>query len=238
MSVLKNRVTALVTALFAAVVMLVSGGATAVAAPQTGEMFVTFVRHGESAGNTSGLIDTSTPGPGLTAKGQAQSAAVARLLSDRKFDGIFASKMVRSQQTAQPTSTLRRLPIVVEPGFHEIEAGRWEGTPEKDSMRTYLAAPLQWLGGNLDARIPGSIDGHEFVKRVNDSLRAVKNRGSKRPVIFSHGGTIMFWTLLTVSNPDMSKLQTDPIHNTGRVVVKGTPDKGWKLIEWDGKAAA
>src|SRR5689334_16644534 len=34
---------------------------------------ITFVRHGQSAGNASGKIDTSTPGPVLTPLGQQQA---------------------------------------------------------------------------------------------------------------------------------------------------------------------
>ena len=238
MRVLKSRLPAVVAALLSTVAMRLTGGAVAVAAPATGEMFVTFVRHGESAGNTSGLIDTSIPGPSLTAKGQTQSAAVASLLANRKFDGVYASRMVRTQQTARPTSVLRGLPVVVEPGFHEIQAGVYEGTPEKDALDGYLAAPLRWMKGDLSARTPGAENGHEFKKRVDDSLKDVQKRGSKRPVIFSHGGTMMFWTFISVSNPDPSKLQNDPLSNTGRIVVKGSPQKGWKLIEWNGQPAA
>lgn len=233
-----TRLPAVITAIFAAIAMLVAGAGTAVAAPQTGEMFVTFVRHAESAGNASGLLDTSVPGPSLTAKGQAQAVAVASLLSNRKFDGIYASNMVRTQQTAQPLSKLRSLPVIVQPGFRELEGGIYEGKPERESMMGYYAAPLQWMQGNLDARIPGSIDGHEFKARFDKALQNVKDRGSKRPVIFSHGGALMAWVMMSVSNPDMSKLQTDPLQNTGVIVVKGTPSKGWKLIEWDGKGAA
>ncbi|MBC7304929.1 MAG: histidine phosphatase family protein [Nocardia sp.] len=238
MQALASRLTAMITAIVAAVAIIVAGGGSAVAAPQTGEMFLTFVRHGESAGNASGLIDTSIPGPGLTDKGREQAAAVAALLNDCKFDGIYASTMVRTQQTATPLSDLCDRPVVVEDGFHEIEAGIYEGTPEREAIGNYFAAPMQWMQGNLDARIPGSINGHEFKKRMDDSIQDIKDRGSKRAVIFSHGGAMMVWALISVANPDMSKLQTDPIHNTGRVVVKGSPAKGWKLVSWDGSLAA
>ncbi|AVH24088.1 histidine phosphatase family protein [Nocardia cyriacigeorgica] len=237
MNLMKSRLFAMIATVIAAVAVMAAGAGSAAAAPQTGEMFLTFVRHGESAGNNSGLIDTSVPGPELTEKGRAQAAAVSQLLADCKFDGVYASTMVRTQQTAEPTSQLCGHSTVVEEGLHEIEAGIYEGTPEKDAREGYLAAPIQWLQGNLDARIPGSINGHEFKKRMDNSLQDIKDRGSKRAVIFSHGGAIMFWTLMSVSNPDMSKLQTDPLHNTGRVVVKGTPAKGWKLVSWDGHPA-
>ncbi|MEV0110453.1 histidine phosphatase family protein [Nocardia sp. NPDC050799] len=238
MNLMKSRLFAMIAAIIAAVALMAAGTGSAAAAPQTGEMFLTFVRHGESAGNNSGLVDTSVPGPGLTQKGRTQAAAVSRLLADCKSDGIYASTMVRTQQTAEPTSQLCGHPTVVEAGLHEIEAGIYEGTPERDVRAGYLAAPIQWLQGNLDARIPGSINGHEFKKRMDDSIQDIQDRRSKRAVIFSHGGAIMFWTLMSVSNPDMSKLQSDPLHNTGRVVVKGTPKKGWKLVSWDGHPAA
>ncbi|EGD56589.1 histidine phosphatase family protein [Gordonia neofelifaecis] len=229
---------ATIAAIVAAISMIVVGGGTAVAAPQTGEMFLTFVRHGESAGNASGLVDSSVPGPHLTAKGQAQAAAVAQLLADRKFDGVYASTMIRTQETAAPTSALRHLPVVVEPGVREIEAGDYEGTPEKDALATYFQAPLQWMQRNFAPRIPGSIDGYEFMNRMNAAIKDIQNRGSKRPVVFSHGGAIMVWVMAAVSNPNLGLMKSDPLNNTGHVVVKGSPEKGWKLIEWDGKSAA
>ncbi|WP_280344970.1 histidine phosphatase family protein [Nocardia neocaledoniensis] len=238
MRLMKSRLSAIAGAIVSVAALSVAGSGSAVAAPQTGEMFLTFVRHAQSAGNASGLIDTSIPGPGLTDLGRQQAAAVAEFLGDCKFDGVYASTMVRTQQTAEPTSARCGESTIVEEGFHEIEAGDYEGTPEADATKGYLAAPIQWMQGNLDARIPGSLNGHEFKKRVDDSIQDVQDRGDKRAVIFSHGGTIMIWALMSVSNPDMSKLQSDPLHNTGRVVVKGSPAKGWKLVSWDGHAVS
>lgn len=144
----------MIGAIITAAALMAAGAGSASAAPQTGEMFLTFVRHGESAGNNSGLIDTSVPGPGLTEKGWTQAAAVSQLLADCKFDGIYASTMVRTQETAEPTSQLCGHSTVVEKGLHEIEAGIYEGTPEQDARERYLATPIQWSQGNLDARIP------------------------------------------------------------------------------------
>ena len=66
-------------------------------------MRVTFVRHGQSAGNTSGNIDTSTPGPSLTPLGREQAQAVVDRLGDNNSGAISASPMHRTQQTAEPT---------------------------------------------------------------------------------------------------------------------------------------
>lgn len=198
------------------------------------EMVITLVRHAESLGNTSGLIDTKVPGPDLTARGRTQADNLATQLGDKKFDCAFASNMVRTEQTAAPTVAKKNLSLNVQAGFREIEAGQYEGTPEAQAMSGYLQAPIKWLSGDLSARIPGSIDGNEFDGRVDSALVEVQRRGCTAPVIFSHGGTIMFWSMMNADNADKNKLGTDPMRNGGRVVLKGSPQKGWTIVEWVG----
>jgi bisphosphoglycerate-dependent phosphoglycerate mutase len=134
-------------------------------------MRVTFVRHGQSYGNVSGNIDTKVPGPVLTPLGQQQAQDIVKVLGDNNYDAIYASTMVRTQQTATPMSQYLGLPIQVLPGLQEIEAGDYEGTPEKDATKGYLVAPIKWVQGDLSARIPGSIDGNEFESRVTAHCR-------------------------------------------------------------------
>src|SRR5690349_2526508 len=81
----------------AAAAMLIGAAVPASAAES---MRVTFVRHGQSEGNASGLIDTKTPGPVLTPLGQQQARDVVDLLGDNNYDSIYASTMVRTQLTA------------------------------------------------------------------------------------------------------------------------------------------
>ncbi|GAC79447.1 Broad specificity phosphatase PhoE [Gordonia malaquae] len=200
------------------------------------ELTITFVRHAESAGNASGLVDTKTPGPALTELGRTQARQVAVLLEDRKFDGVFASRMIRTQQTAAPLARkLFKHPVVL-PGIHEILAGDYEGTPERDAPTGYMLAPQQWLRGDLAARIPGAESGTEFKARFTDSIAAVVKARKTNAVVFSHGATIMFGTILASTNGReyMARLGTDYMKNVGRVVLKGNPTDGWRITEWVG----
>lgn len=199
-----------------------------------GEMVITLVRHTESAGNASGLVDTKVPGPDLTPRGRTQADNLAIQLADQNFDCAFASNMVRTEQTAAPTVAKHDLSLDIQPGFREIEAGEYEGSPEAEALSGYLQAPIKWLSGDLNARIPGSIDGNEFDGRFDQALLDVQDRGCTNPVIFSHGGTIMFWSMMNAGNADKSKLGTDPIRNGGHVILKGSPQKGWTVVEWVG----
>jgi broad specificity phosphatase PhoE len=203
-------------------------------------MRVTFVRHGESAGNASGLIDTSTPGPVLTQKGEEQARAVADALGVNNYDRIYASTMVRTQLTAAPTSQHLRLPIQVLPGLQEIEAGVFEGTPESEAANGYARFPLGWtFQGNRDLRIPGSINGHEFDARVDGALQTIYDNGDRNAIVFSHGGAIMFWTMMNAKNLTMEQklnlLRNYPLDNTDYVVIEGNAEDGWTVVNWNGQ---
>ncbi|WP_235732476.1 histidine phosphatase family protein [Mycolicibacterium septicum] len=203
-------------------------------------MRVTFVRHGQSAGNTSGNIDTSTPGPSLTPLGREQAQAVADKLGDNNYDAIYASQMIRTQQTAEPMSAYLGLPIQVLPGLQEIEAGDYEGTPESGALGGYLQSPIAWaFAGQLGARIPGSIDGNEFDARVDGALKTMYDKGDRNAVVFSHGGTIMFWTMMNAKNLTLAEkgmlLSQHALGNTDYVVIEGNPEDGWTLVDWNGQ---
>ncbi len=203
-------------------------------------MRVTFVRHGQSAGNASGLIDTSTPGPVLTQLGQTQAQAVAERLGVNNYDAIYGSTMVRTQLTAAPMSQVLRLPIQVLPGLQEIEAGVFEGTPESQAANGYAKFPLAWtFAGQRDLRIPGSINGHEFDARVDGALQAIYDNGDRNAVVFSHGGTIMFWTMMNAKNLTIEQkldlLRNYSLKNTDYVVIEGNAEDGWTLVNWNGQ---
>lgn len=215
-------------ALAASAVALCAGG------PPPETITLTFVRHAQSQGNASGFIDTSTPGPSLTPLGEEQAEKVAVTLRDKAFDGMYASTMVRTQQTAAPLAADLREQVTVLPGLREIEAGEYEGRPESEVGAGYFTAPAQWLAGDLDARIPGSIDGHEFDDRFDAAVQTIYDSGERNPVAFAHGGSIMVWTMLNVRNPNETLLREHPLPNTGTVVLRGSPATGWTLVDWDG----
>ncbi|WP_454792385.1 histidine phosphatase family protein [Mycolicibacterium lutetiense] len=211
-------------------------------------MRVTFVRHAQSEGNASGLIDTKTPGPVLTPLGQQQAQAVADKLGDNNYDAIYASQMVRTQLTAAPMSQRLGLPIQVLPGLQEIEAGVFEGTPEANAAGGYGLYPIAWALPGVIPQIPfdkstympgTNVNGYVFDERVRGALQTMYDNGDRNAVVFSHGGTIMFWTLMNVNNltvmEKLQLLQTAQLSNTDYVVIEGNNEDGWTLVNWNGK---
>jgi broad specificity phosphatase PhoE len=76
----------------------------------------------------------------------------------------------------------------------ELARGNYEGQPEA-SAQQYLSAPMEWLNGDRDARIPGSIDGNEFDARFDDAVEAIYDGGDVKPVAFSHSAATIIWGL-------------------------------------------
>jgi len=193
---------------------------------------LTFIRHAESEANAAGIIDTTVPGPNITPLGDGQALTVANELSANRYDGIYASTMVRTQQTAAPLSQALGEPVTVLAGLREIEAGQSEGL--RQATAPQYQAPTAWLHGDRIARIPGSITGDEFESRFNDAVTVIYDSGQTNPVAFSHGEAIMYWVLMNATNADASLLEKDALPNTAHVVVTGNPLDGWTLVNWNG----
>lgn len=210
-------------------------------------MRVTFVRHAESEANANHIIDTTVPGPGLTPTGQQQSQALVDKLGDNNYDAIYASTMLRTQQTATPMSQYLGMPIQVIDGISEIPAGALEGKSQDQYGTAYILAPLKWAGllpnmpgPDLSATQPGTdFDGNDFNAGVNNALNTMYDKGDRNAIVFSHGATIMFWTIMNAKNLSMAQkgmlLSQYTLGNTDYVVVEGNPEDGWTLVDWNGQ---
>jgi broad specificity phosphatase PhoE len=224
---------------------LSTGPATAWA--DDGSIVLDFVRHGESGDMTA--INTTVPGPDLTDTGENQASALATALQHSGIDEIWASTMVRSQETAAPLA--HELGLSIEPlqaGLNEIDAGIFEGAPVNVGDvplggALYLLAPALWTLGLTSVPELGSTDanGIVFDARVDEAVQAIYNGSAAgdTDAVFSHEGTIAIWTLMNVDNPDYALVLKDLFTTgellpyTGQVVVDGSPGD-WTLVSWDG----
>jgi broad specificity phosphatase PhoE len=212
-----------------------------------------FVRHGESGDMTA--INTLVPGPDLTATGEQQAQSLVNVLSGNGIDDIYASSMIRSQETATPLAEALHLPIQVLPGLNEIDAGIFEGTPVDVGDlplggALYLLAPLAWtLGLDFVPQLGSTIDpnGIAFDESFSGAVQSIydgsagTDTGNITDAVFSHEGAIAIWTLMNVDNPDFSLVLQEFLTTgellpyTGQVVVDGSPGD-WTLVSWDGQS--
>jgi len=225
--------------------LLSMGSATAWA--DDGSIVLDFVRHGESGDMTA--INTMVPGPELTATGEQQASDLAIALKHSGIDEIWASTMVRSQETAAPLADELGLSIQpLQAGLNEIDAGIFEGAPTNVGDlplggALYLLAPALWTLGLTSVPQLGSTDanGIVFDQRVDEAVQTIYAGSSAgdTDAVFSHEGTIAIWTLMNVNNPDFPLVLNELFSTgellpyTGQVVVDGSPGD-WTLVSWDG----
>lgn len=197
------------------------------------DMRLFLIRHGQTPANVLGLLDTAHPGPGLTELGARQAAVIPDAFRFESIDAIFASTLLRTQLTAQPLAADRLLDVQVADGLHEIEAGSLEGRSDRASVRTYLETVFAWGAGNLDVRMPGSSNGHDFFTRFDADIAAVASE-SGTAAVFSHGAAIRVWTAARARNVPPMFAGSNDLGNTGVVELAGSPEDGWTLVSWAG----
>lgn len=220
---------------------------SAVAGADNGSIVLDFVRHGESGDMTA--INTMVPGPELTETGEQQASDLAGALQHSGIDEIWASTMVRSQETAMPLADALTLPIQpFQAGLNEVDAGIFEGAPVNVGDlplggALYLLAPALWTLGLTSVPELGSTDanGIVFDARVDDAVQQIYagSVAGDTDAVFSHEGTIAIWTLMNVHNPGFAVVLNELFSTgellpyTGQVVVEGSPGD-WTLVSWDG----
>ena len=224
-----RKVTTALAALTATVVVASCGGS-----PQAHSITITFVRHAQSEANASGTINTDVPGPGLSQTGKGQAEQLAHQLGHKDYDSVYASTMLRAQQTAKPLADELGKQTEVLQGIQEIDAGWYNGKPESLAKSTYMVAPAAWLKGDVSDSIPGSISGTQFNDQFTAAINKIYKSNHNNPLVVSHMFAIEVWTLMNTKNGKDSLMDSHPLPNTGRVVITGNPSTGWKLVEWDG----
>ena len=190
-------------------------------------MRLILVRHGQTASNTSFLLDTAEPGADLDSLGLEQAAGLVERLSHHPIEAVYSSSLVRTQQTARPVAEARGLELRVLPGLREISAG--DDELSQDATR-YIGTLVAWGTGDLDARIPGGEDSHEFFARFDAAIGQIAAAGEEVVMVVSHGAALRVWSMGRVAG-FVEALGRSHLDNTGVIIVDGSPEDGWQLAE-------
>ena len=155
--------------------------------PAVTTLFV--ARHGQSEWNNQSRV-TGQLNPGLSAKGQQQSEALAQCLLDEDLAAIYTSDLQRSINTAQPTASAKQLPINALPALNEMNLGVLQGRfrDERDPQ-----AQAMWAQVHADMwgyQVPGAESYQDLMQRVSQALQDIlqRHRGH-RILIVGHRNT-------------------------------------------------
>jgi probable phosphoglycerate mutase len=198
-------------------------------------MRLLLIRHGQIPSNARDVLDTRVPGPALTDLGERQARALPDALDGEDIGALFASTLLRTQQTARPLARELGLEVRVRDGIREITAGQLEGEyGNGERGLRYMEIAFSWAAGQVGRRMPGGERGVEMLGRYDAVVDEAAALGAGTVAFFSHGAAIRTWTAARASNVDVEFAASHPLENTGVVILEGSPQDGWKALSWAG----
>lgn len=148
-------------------------------ADNAGRLFV-FARHAESTANAAGVVnaDPARHVP-LTKRGQTQARQLGVQLAGLRIDIAVATRLLRTQQTAELALGSREVPLIIEPAFDEIHAGSYDGSP----VDAYRAWEIQHT---TRERLPDGESVDEALLRIAEGLRRLLSRTEPVTLVVLH----------------------------------------------------
>jgi broad specificity phosphatase PhoE len=157
-----------------------------------------LLRHGEPT--VFGRINGRLPGVGLSEKGRAEIAAVAKRLADGKIDAIYSSPLQRTRETAEILADRLGLPIRYRDDVIELDFGEWTGLTA-DEIRKDERWQI-WSSCRSIAAIPGGESWRQVQDRVVGALFELQRlHPAGNVVVVSHGDVIRAGLLFALGMP-------------------------------------
>ena len=149
-----------------------------------------LLRHGVTAHTlekrfSGGLASAN---PGLSDEGRDQIRAAAEWLSPlaERIDVVVSSPVRRTRESAEIVAELLARPLEEEPGFAEMEFGRWDGKTFGEVAEQHRDEMDAWLG-SLDVAPGGGESFRQVEQRVLAGLQRVLDaHAGKTVVVVSH----------------------------------------------------
>lgn len=190
-------------------------------------MRLILIRHGETQSNVDRALDTAMPGAPLNETGLAQAEALVEALKHEEIDVLYASTLIRAQQTAAPLAKDRGLEPIIVDGIQEIAAGVEEMNTD---WTNYVGMLNTWHPDNMDVGLEGGETAREFLTRFSNAVAAMEQAGDERVALVSHGAALRVWAIW--QDPDIGFDNAVPLKNTQWIVLNGSTAEGWRIERW------
>jgi isoleucyl-tRNA synthetase len=163
-----------------------------------------IMRHGQAENNTAGVLSGDFKAPHhLTEIGREQVAKSAETLKGTKFDIVFVSPFVRTQETMNIVKEKlgwKDMPIITDERIHEQDSGTWNGKKVSDFYRDY---PFTERFINM----PEKAETYAVIKkRMGDFLYDLEKKYEGKTILIISHETALY--LLTAASLGLDRKQT------------------------------
>lgn len=195
-----------------------------------------LIRHGQTTSNVGHHLDTQEPGADLTDLGREQARALPAQLGSAGIEALYASTLLRTQQTAAPLAGALGLQVGIRAGLREITAGSLEMANDEASIQTYLDVALGWANGSPETPMPGTAEAAaQVLGRFDEVVAEIAAAGHETAALVTHGAMIRVWVGANCPNLPAAFAAENSVSNTGVVIVEGTPGN-WRAVHWQEQA--
>jgi broad specificity phosphatase PhoE len=174
-----------------------------------------FARHGESEANVLKVFANSPGRYGLTDHGRQQVAALAERLAGEQITRVYASPLLRAQETARIVCDRLGLEFETLDELREFSVGDHEGSNDPAAWDEYREVERAWLiDGDFKARIGGGECFDDIADRFLPFVAHLIERfieTEERAVLIGHGGTFACMLPLILENVDRAFALSHPI---------------------------
>ncbi|HWP11853.1 MAG TPA: histidine phosphatase family protein [Ramlibacter sp.] len=189
-----------------------------------------LLRHGETDWNRElrfqGHVDVA-----LNATGLEQARRLARRLARETVHRLYASDLLRAQQTARPVAQQLGLASVIDPALREQSFGRVDGMKVDDIKAQHPQAWEGWLRFQEDFCMPDGETTRQFHARVMDAVyRLVAAHPAETLVVVTHGG-VLDMIYRTARSLGLSGPRQSEIPNAGLNRVR-VHEAGIDILDW------
>lgn len=189
-----------------------------------------LIRHGETEMNRE-LRFQGHVNVGLNAIGLEQARRLGARMAGEQADAIYASDLLRAQQTAQPIGVTLSLQPLAESGLREQSFGRVDGMRVDDIKQNHPEAWEGWLRFEQDYAMPEGESTRQFHGRVMEAVqRLVAAHPQQKLVLVTHGGVLdMIYRTARALGLDGPRQSDIPNAGVNRIRVR---DGAIEILDW------
>ena len=188
-----------------------------------------LVRHGQTIANETNTIQGQSNTP-LSEQGWKQVHAVAKYLSDVRFDSVFSSDLDRAMDTARTIAPYAD--VIPDKRLREWALGQWQGLTMPQVKQKFPEELAAFLHGTGDFAVTGGESKSQVRQRVSDFMKEIAaSHKDETVLVVSHCGAMR--SILSVVLDCEGYWQRQPQIDNCSVSRFAFREGLWQLLSWN-----